>query len=130
MTSLQERESVIKACQQIIQLLDSNSAAQVELASTELSSQVVTVDENDLTFFAPPTDVDSSMIDLTEKTQSIIVNLRPQVSELAYNYVLDTLYPFHFHGTFQAIIRRICCFSQSVYGSRRRQCGWCKRVSR
>jgi hypothetical protein len=99
MTSLQERDTVIKACQQIIQLLDSNLAAHVELTSTESSSQVVTVDENDLTFFAFPTDVDSSMTDLTEKIQTIIVDLSPQVSELSYNYLLDTLYTFHFDGT-------------------------------
>jgi hypothetical protein len=96
MNPLKEREDVIKACQEIIQLIESNLTAQSELVSSELSSEVVTVDENDLTFFPPSTDVDSSMINLTEKIQSIIANIRPQLSELIYNYLLDTLYPFHF----------------------------------
>lgn len=66
------------------------------MTSTELSAEVVTVDENDLSFFAPSAEIDSSMINLTESTQSIIANLRSQIHQLTYNYLLDTLHSFHF----------------------------------
>jgi hypothetical protein len=99
MTPFQEIEDVIKACQLIIQMLESKLTAQDGSTSTEAPVEVVTADENDLNFFAPPTDVSSSIIELTEKIQTVIVNLRLQLTELTYNYLLDALHPFHFEAS-------------------------------
>ena len=90
MTTIGERDVVIKACQDIIQLLEPNIPVRDE------STEVITVDEEDLVFFSPAVDVNSSMMNLTQKIQTMIVELRSRISESISDYLLDVLYPFHF----------------------------------
>lgn len=87
MTAIEERGVVIKACQEIIQLLEPNTSARTE---------VITIDEEDLVFFPLERDVNSSMMNLTLKIQTMIVELRSRISGSISDYLLDVLYPFHF----------------------------------
>lgn len=90
MTTIEERETVIKVCQEIIQVLEPN------LIVRDQSTDVMTVDDEDLTFFPPASDVDSLMLNLTQKIQSMIVELRSRISSSISDYLLDVLHPFHF----------------------------------
>ena len=90
MAAVEEREALIRGCQEIIALLELNSTAREE------SSEVIIADEYDLVFFPSAADVNSTMINLTEQIQMKIGQLRSQLSDLISNYLLDTLYPFHF----------------------------------